>query len=128
MNSELSPFHKAELLCYGEQGTMSFIHFPPRGEDRPDDMATAWLEGDTAKYEALLLKRKARVAPKPGRARPKPVGRPRRIDRARVLELRASGRSCVDIARTIGCSWSQVARICRNKSITPNTTQAIPRA
>lgn len=99
-------------LYFGEVRSGVYITNTLHGEDRPKDMAQAWLDGDLMKYEKLLaehIRRAPRFVSKPvPQARPR--GRPRRIDRERVKELHNQGLSMAAIAEVIGCGKTQVFR------------------
>lgn len=123
---------ETETLLYGDPvGGMSIRYYPLGGEDRPDDMAEAWLTGNMVRYEKLkdkylteqkvrdeLLPRLKSVLRKfyPSRIKRnrgiRAYGRGRRVvDRARILELSKQGLGARRISRLTGVSTSHVSRI-----------------
>ena len=99
------------MTWFGEQVGGFSIRRYPGGEDRLDDMAQAWIDGNHEVVMKYVAAHEAEVRSRPVIVRR--VGRPRHIDRCRVLELRCQGLKLSDIAKTVACSVSQASVICR---------------
>ncbi len=67
--------------------------------------------GAFAEFEAALIKMRVRAGISNARAKGKHLGRPRQIDRARVLALRQQGRSLREIALEVGATKAGVSKI-----------------
>lgn len=84
----------------------------PGGKDKPDDMATAWLNGDLDRYEELrAAHRGSRCAKDEGES----MGRPRIFCRNKIRSLRAAGNSMIEIAAAVGCGVGTVHRVLNNE-------------
>jgi hypothetical protein len=101
---------EAELALYGSPTySMSVRRAPPGGEDRIDDMAQAWIDGDretVLRYAEEHMRAVRLRVVKRGKTR----GRPRSVDRACVIQRLGEGHTWKETAELCGCSVSSAWR------------------
>lgn len=68
-----------------------------------------------AEFEAALIKERVMAGLREARRKGIQLGRPASIDRSKVIELKASGKSYSQIAKEVGCSKAGVFKILKAK-------------
>lgn len=107
-----STVYETELAMFGERTWSMTARSSPGGEDRIDDLAQAWIDGDHERVRAAVASHEAEVRARPVLQQCK-LGRRPHIDYKRVRELRAQGWLLRDIADFVKCSVTQAGVICR---------------
>lgn len=81
------------------------------GQDKPNDMAQAWLDGDLERYERLRAAHAVECAERRTESMRQIEGRPRTYDRVQVRRMVAVGMTLKEVSKEFGCSISTVWRI-----------------
>lgn len=79
--------------------------------------------GAFAQFEADIIKDRVRSGLAAAKARGSKLGRPRRLDPVRVIELRRQGKSLSQIARALGTTKSAVSKILRRQGVSESVTK-----
>jgi DNA-binding CsgD family transcriptional regulator len=94
---------EAELVLYGTFGRNLSVRNSPGGEERINDLAQAWIDGDRDTVLDHVRAHEERVR----------LRALEKTDREKILELRRAGCTKVEIARTLRVAAACVARECR---------------